>query len=62
MQVKSLKDMISHALTEMENGQVSPMNIDAGKPTSKQEALVSLMEYITGEQFVQAVQLLHAYR
>ena len=62
LQLCSLKEELNHALDELENGQVSPINIDSAKPLTKQEAVKSLLEYISGQQYVKAVQLVRSFR
>ncbi|XP_063413170.1 protein furry-like isoform X1 [Mytilus trossulus] len=62
LQLCSLKEQLNHALEELENGQVSPINIDSSKPVIKQEAVKNLLEYISGQQYVKAVQLVRAFR
>ncbi|XP_021378295.1 protein furry-like isoform X2 [Mizuhopecten yessoensis] len=61
-QVSSLREEITQALSEMENGQDSPVNIDSGKVLTKQEALSSLAEYVNGQQYMKAIQLLRSFR
>ena len=60
--VLELRDHFSHALSDMENGQDSPLNIDSNKQLNRSEALVSLTEYINGEQYTKAIQLLRSFR
>lgn len=62
LQVSSVREEVSHALLEVENGQVSPINTDSSKILTKGEAVLSLLEYVNGLQFVKAVQLLRSFR
>jgi len=61
-QVEGVRADISACIRELENGQVSPLNIDSPKPCSKQEAFQSLIDYLRSQQYVRALQLLRAYR
>lgn len=61
-QVESIKGEITVAVSELENGQVSPLNVDSPKPISKQEAFSSLTEYIKSQQYQKAVQLVRSFR
>lgn len=62
LQVSSVRTEVSQALQEVENGQVSPINTDSSKILTKGEAVLSLLEYVNGHQFVKAVQLLRSFR
>ncbi|XP_078324713.1 protein furry-like isoform X3 [Crassostrea virginica] len=62
LQVSSVRAEVSQALQEMENGQVSPINTDSSKIITKPEAVLSLLEYVNGHQFVKAIQLLRSFR
>ena len=61
-QVDSIKDEITGALYELENGQVSPLNVDSPKSFTKQEAFANLTEYLKSQQYQKAVQLLRSFR
>ena len=60
--VSGVKEGITAAQTELENGQVSPLNVDSPKSLTKQEACSSLMEYLKGQQCLKALQLLRTFR
>ena len=62
LQVSTVKNEVTKAIDEMENGQASPINTDSSKPLTKSEALTSIIEYINGHQYVKAVQLLRSFR
>lgn len=56
-----VRSELTQAAREMEHGQVSPLQVDS-KVVSRQEALTSLAEYLNGERYLKAIQLLRAYR
>ena len=60
--VSSVKEGITAAQSELENGQVSPLNVDSPKSLTKQEACSSLMEYLRSQQYLKALQLLRSFR
>ncbi|KAK3100413.1 hypothetical protein FSP39_019611 [Pinctada imbricata] len=62
LQVAKLRTEVTQAIDEMEDGQASPINTDSSKPLTKSEALASIIEYINGNQYVKAVQLLRSFR
>ncbi|XP_052797247.1 protein furry-like isoform X3 [Mya arenaria] len=61
-QVESIQGEIKSALSELENGQASPFNVDSPKSLSKQEAFTGLAEYLKSQQYQKALQLLRSYR
>ncbi|XP_052278154.1 protein furry-like isoform X3 [Dreissena polymorpha] len=62
-QVESIKGEIIAAMSELENGQASPLNLDSPKPPlSKHEAVGHLAEYLKSQQYQKALQLLRSFR
>ncbi|XP_012945432.1 protein furry homolog isoform X2 [Aplysia californica] len=60
-QVISVRKELVLALEELDNGQASPFNVDT-KVVSKQEAVAALAEYLTGGQYLRAIQILRCFR
>ncbi|KAL4229824.1 hypothetical protein ACF0H5_010216 [Mactra antiquata] len=61
-QVEGVKKEIISAISELENGQVSPLNVDSPKTITKQEAFSSLSDYVKSQQYQKAIQLLRSFR
>ncbi|XP_060599761.1 protein furry homolog [Ruditapes philippinarum] len=61
-QVESIKGEVTAAMSELENGQASPLNVDSPKPVTKQDAFSSLTEYIKSQQYQKAIQLVRSFR
>ncbi|KAL3879804.1 hypothetical protein ACJMK2_032086 [Sinanodonta woodiana] len=62
LQVSVVKRDIFGAQSELENGQVSPLNEYSPKTFSKQEAISSMLEYLRSQQYQKAIQLLRSFR
>ncbi|XP_053400043.1 protein furry-like isoform X2 [Mercenaria mercenaria] len=61
-QVENIKGEVTAAMSELENGQASPLNVDSPKTITKQDAFSSLSEYIKSQQYQKAVQLVRSFR
>lgn len=62
VQVTSIKREITHSISELDNGQSSPVNIDSFKMLSKTEAITCLTEHVSGQQYQKAIQLVRSFR